>query len=98
MRDNISNNLTLSDFTDFTNLSSSQLNKIFKNNLNTSPVNFYNTLKIEYASNLLSSTNFSINEIAKILTDNNIQFITQYRFDDFVAEYKNIFAIKFAVL
>ena len=29
-------------------------------------------------------------EIAKILTDNQIQFITQYRFDDFVAEYNNI--------
>lgn len=29
-------------------------------------------------------------EIAKILTDNKIQFITQYRFDDFVVEYNNI--------
>lgn len=29
-------------------------------------------------------------EIAKILTDNSIQFITQYRFDDFVSEYNNI--------
>lgn len=29
-------------------------------------------------------------EIAKILTGNNIQFITQYRFDDFHSEYNNI--------
>ena len=29
-------------------------------------------------------------EIASLLKEHNIQFITQYRFDDFVAEYKNI--------
>lgn len=29
-------------------------------------------------------------EIAKILTDNNIQFITQYRFEGFVSEYNNV--------
>ena len=29
-------------------------------------------------------------EIASLLRENNIQFITQYRFDDFVAEYNNV--------
>lgn len=67
MQENIANNLTLKDFEYYANLSSSQLCKIYKKHLNTSPFKHYLSLKIEHATTLLLNTNLNINEIAKSL-------------------------------
>ena len=61
---NLSKNLTLEDICDEFGLSKSYLNALFKKNTNTSPINYFTSMKMKEACKLLRSTTYSIKMIA----------------------------------
>lgn len=60
----LSENLTLQDLCNEFNLSKSYLNAMFKKNTNTSPVNYFISMKMKEACKLLRSTTYTIKIIA----------------------------------
>ena len=52
-------------------ISETHLRRIFKQELNTSPIKYINNLKLEKAKNMLCLSNYSVNEIAYIVGFND---------------------------
>lgn len=77
MKENISSNMSLNDFAYYVNLSTSQLNKLFKKYLNTTPMKYYTSLKIDYAINLLINTNLSMSEIANAIGIDDVFYFSR---------------------
>ena len=65
MEDHIADPLTLSQLGKLCNISSRQLNRVFKNNLDISTMIYYSNLRLEYAKNLMRNTKMSISEISE---------------------------------
>ena len=72
---NISKNFTLQDLCDEFKLSKSYLNLLFKKNTNTSPINYFISMKMKEACKMLRSTNFTIKIIAA-----NLGYLDPYYF------------------
>ena len=64
MRSNIFTNLTLNDIASECNISKSQLSLLFTKEKNTSPINYFLTMKIDLAVKYLLLTDMSIKEIS----------------------------------
>ncbi|MFD1382050.1 GlxA family transcriptional regulator [Rhodanobacter aciditrophus] len=64
MRNNIEEPLTLEELLHYANVSRRQLERLFQNNLETSPSRYYLELRITYARRLLQQTNKPIIDIA----------------------------------
>ncbi len=64
MRDNIAEPLALSQLADRAGLGVRQLNRLFKNCLSMSTINFYRDLRLDRAHKLLSQSSLSITDIA----------------------------------
>ena len=59
----------------YTGYSSSHFSMLFKKETGHSPLNYFNLLKIQYACQLLSSTNMKINQISfKVGIDDSFYF------------------------
>ena len=55
---------SIKDIADYGGISETHLRRIFKQNLNISPIKYVNCLKLDKAKNMLQVSNFTINEIA----------------------------------
>ena len=66
MKDNISEQMTLTEMADYAELSVSRFSEIFKEQTGHSPVDFYIHIKIQRASQMLISTSLKIKDIALI--------------------------------
>ncbi|MFK7853049.1 MAG: GlxA family transcriptional regulator [Granulosicoccus sp.] len=64
MENHIADPLTLSQIADLLGLSARQMNRLFRQHLNTSTVSFYRQMRLRKAAELLSGTGFNIQEIA----------------------------------
>ncbi len=64
MENNLSNILTLKEISSIVGISSRQLNRLFKNNLNQSTMSFYKKLRLELSQKLLTQSHLSVTEIA----------------------------------
>jgi len=64
MQDHIDQSITVEELSDYLNYSASYLYSIFKEHTGYSPIQYFNHLKIQRASQYLSFTNFSIKEIS----------------------------------
>ncbi len=92
MTKNLQNNLSLHDFELQANLSSWQLNNLFKKAFNTTPKKYYDNLRIQYAKNLLRNSYKSIKEIANFLGFDEPQTFSRwfYNLDGrYPTQYKN---------
>lgn len=67
MSENLTTNLSLRDFELKSNLSSWQLNNLFKKAFNTTPKKYYDKLRMKYAKNLIRNSFKSIKEISDLL-------------------------------
>lgn len=67
MKQQLHENLSLSDLTNHFNISPSYLNAIFKEETNKSPIEFFIKMKMDEACSLLRITTMKINEIAQSL-------------------------------
>ena len=67
MSENLTANLSLRDFELKSNLSSWQLNNLFKKAFNTTPKKYYDKLRIKYAKNLIRNSFKSVKEISDLL-------------------------------
>lgn len=63
MQENIENHITLQDVVRYTGYSQSHLSALFKSQAHTSPLAYFNRLKIERACQLLTDTDLNINQI-----------------------------------
>lgn len=63
MKENIEKKLSLQDMADYTGYSGSHFSTIFKKEVGHSPLNYFNLLKVQYACQLLSTTDMKINQI-----------------------------------
>lgn len=92
MTKNLQNNLSLHDFELQANLSSWQLNNLFKKAFNITPKKYYDNLRIQYAKNLLRNSYKSIKEIANFLGFDEPQTFSRwfYNLDGrYPTQYKN---------
>lgn len=92
MTENLKNNLSLRDFELKTNLSSWQLNNLFKKAFNTTPKKYYDNLRLKYAKNLIRNSYKSIKEIADFLGFDEPQTFSRwfYNLDGrYPTQYKN---------
>lgn len=64
MENNIEEPLNLKDFMEYTKLSRRKIERLFKQQLNTSPLRYYTELRIGYARRLLQQTQMTVTEIA----------------------------------
>lgn len=64
MENHIGDPLDVSQLAKVAGLSSRQLNRLFSNHLNTSPITFYRELRLDKAANLLTQSSMSVSEIA----------------------------------
>jgi AraC-like DNA-binding protein len=67
MKENIYSSLSLSDICSHFMIGKSNLCNIFSANMNTSIINYYNSLKMFEAKNLIRSNQYSINQISEML-------------------------------
>lgn len=79
---NYNQNLNVKKVADYLEISEPYLQKMFRNNLNTSIHSFINQTRITKAKNLIANTNFPIKKIAKDIGYNSIQ--------SFIENFKNI--------
>jgi AraC-like DNA-binding protein len=77
--------LTIEDFASIVHLEKTYFSKAFKKVYNTSPMQYLNLLRLQYALNLLEYTNESINEIA-----NKVGFKS---FNAFISAFKKTYKI-----
>lgn len=63
MKNNLNRNIRIDDFAKKCNCSSSNIYKLFKNNLDTAPLDFFIHLKMERACKYLVKTNMKVKEI-----------------------------------
>jgi AraC-like DNA-binding protein len=85
MKSNVFSSLTLSEIAEECNISKSQLSLLFSKEMNTSPINFFLTLKIELAVKYLLLTDMNIKEIGY-----RLGFKDQYYFSRL---FKNIMGV-----
>lgn len=75
MNENIEKRLTLTQIADYIGYSISQFSLIFRNSTGQSPLNYFNTLKIQRACELLETTNMKINQLcSKVGIDDSYYF------------------------
>ncbi|NQU51690.1 MAG: AraC family transcriptional regulator [Bacteroidetes bacterium] len=67
MKNNLNRNIRIDDFAKKYNCSSSHIYKLFKKNLNSSPLDFFIHLKMERACKYLTQTNLKVKEIGQKL-------------------------------
>jgi transcriptional regulator GlxA family with amidase domain len=77
MKDNIYQFITLDELAKFNNLSKSQLNKIFNQKTNHSPINFFIQLKIQRACKYLDLTKLTIREISEKMGYNDQYYFSK---------------------
>ena len=75
MKENLEKKISLQQMAQYTGYSSSHFSMLFKKETGHSPLNYFNLLKIQYACQLLSSTNMKINQISfKVGIDDSFYF------------------------
>lgn len=75
MNENIEKRLTLTQIADYIGYSISQFSLIFRNSTGQPPLNYFNTLKIQRACELLETTNMKINQLcSKVGIDDSYYF------------------------
>ena len=75
MNENIEKRLTLTQIADYIGYSISQFSLIFRNSTGQSPLNYFNTLKIQRACELLETTDMKINQLcSKVGIDDSYYF------------------------
>ena len=67
MKSNLHKNIRIDEFAQKCNCSTSNIYKLFKNNLNTAPLDFFIHLKMERACKYLTQTNLKVKEIGRRL-------------------------------
>ncbi len=78
MNENISENLTLSEIAMLNAMSQSKLKLLFRRQLDTSPLVYFQQLKIEEAKKLLHNTDITITEISEKLGFNSIHYFSRF--------------------
>ena len=63
MKENVERHLTLQDVLDYVGYSSTRFSALFKKETGSSPLAYFNRLKIEYACQMLKTTDMHINQI-----------------------------------
>lgn len=81
---NINNDITLKDIQNLFNISIPHILRIFKKAYNTTPIKYTINKKLELCAHLLLTTNFSITEIADILSFSDPKYLSK----QFRAAYK----------
>lgn len=80
MNENLENQLTLSQLSEYIGYSTSQFSLIFKTRTGHSPLNYFNMLKIQRACQLLETTDLKINQISsKVGIDDSYYFSRLFR-------------------
>ena len=77
LKDNIHESLTLNDISKETLLSKSSLQKLFKENMNMSIMEYFKQLKIKEAKVLIRENNHNFTEISEILGYNSIHYFSR---------------------
>jgi len=75
--EHVYSHLTLDDICKKTLLSRSTLQKLFKDGMNTSIMDYFKTLKIDEAKALIREGNYNFTEIASMLGYNSIHYFSR---------------------
>ena len=75
MKENVERHLTLQDVLDYVGYSSTRFSALFKKETGSSPLAYFNRLKIEYACQMLKTTDMHINQICyKVGIEDSLYF------------------------
>ena len=75
MKENVERHLTLQDVLDYVGYSSTRFSALFKKETGSSPLAYFNRLKIEYACQMLKTTDMHINRICyKVGVEDSLYF------------------------
>lgn len=75
MKENVERHLTLQDVLDYVGYSSTRFSALFKKETGASPLAYFNRLKIEYACQMLKTTDMHINQICyKVGIEDSLYF------------------------
>lgn len=75
MKENVEQHLTLQDVLDYVGYSSTRFSALFKKETGSSPLAYFNRLKIEYACQMLKTTDMHINQICyKVGIEDSLYF------------------------
>lgn len=75
MKENVERHLTLQDVLDYVGYSSTRFSALFKKKTGSSPLAYFNRLKIEYACQMLKTTDMHINQICyKVGIEDSLYF------------------------
>ena len=70
MKDNLQN-FSVSELSSYLNVSTRTVEKLFQKHCHTSPIDYYQSIRLEYSKQYLESTEYSITEIASLLGYSN---------------------------
>lgn len=94
MKENVERHLTLQDVLDYVGYSSTRFSTLFKKETGASPLAYFNRLKIEYACQMLKTTDMHINQICyKVGIEDSLYFSRMFSkaMSMSPSEYRNIF-------
>lgn len=77
LKENIHESLSLEDISKQTLLSKSSLQKLFKNHMNISIMEYFKQLKIQEAKTLIRESNYNFTEISRLLGYNSIHYFSR---------------------
>ena len=75
---NIDKSITIKMLSDCINTSPATVNKLFKDELNTTPIQYINTTRINLAKELMMTTNLNITEIAMQTGFKSVYYFSRY--------------------
>ena len=76
LKANVRNRITLDDVSEEIGMSKSQIQKVFRKEVGTSIIRYYNELKVDEAKYFLRQNAYSLKEIADILNYNNVHYFS----------------------
>lgn len=76
MLDNISRTITIDDLVKYSGTNRMTVNRVFNNTLNTTPIKYFTTLKIDLAKKYLRESNYNISQVAEALGYSSVHYFS----------------------
>lgn len=76
MKDNITKKLTIEDLVKYSATNRMTINRLFNNNLKTTPIKYFATLKIDAAKKHLREDTYNISQIAELLGYSSVHYFS----------------------
>ena len=90
MKNNLHKNIRIDEFAHKCNCSTSNIYKLFKNNLDSAPLDFFIHLKMEKACRLLTNTNMKVKEVGR-----KVGYDDQYYFSRIFSKHIGLSPVKY---